>query len=141
MVMTVAVLPPTARLPPIKTLNAAPLALLHDAVQYLQSIYNPEIRSSRRININHKSAPKTPPTGSGSESAHAYAYDIITPSSDDKATESMRADDAFEHAYAVRWLTALIAQKTTLCEDDGTAQDSELELERLVQSAAALLAV
>jgi len=140
MVMTVAVLPPTARLPPIKTLNAAPLALLHDAVQYLQSIYNPEIRSSRRISINRKSAPKTPPTRSGSESAHAYAHDI-TPSSDDKATESMRADDAFEHAHAVRWLTALIARKTTLCEDDGTAQDSELELERLLQSAAALLAV
>ena len=48
---------------------------------------------------------------------------ILGPTDDagpnDEATmESIRAD-AFERAYAVRWLTALVAQKTT---DDGAAE-------------------
>lgn len=83
--------------------------------------------------------------------------------SNDEAMESIR-NDAFEHAYAVRWLTALVAQKTTLrghdvdpdVEVDASASktdrsapteqqpdgaDSEEEEAALVQSAAALLAV
>jgi predicted nicotinamide N-methyase len=56
--------------------------------------------------------------------------------------ESIRAD-TFEDAYAVRWLTALVAQKTTLrCDDeDDGASPPDPEVETLVQSAAALLAV
>ena len=137
------VLPPTARLPPIKTINNVPLALLHEAIQYLQNVYNPEIHTSRRIIIknDHGSvpAPRTTPTG-----------EKVQPEA-----ESTRLD-AYEHAYVVRWLTALIAQKTISCDDDANKMDNDEDydddydhedddgapnLESLVQSAAALLAV
>jgi hypothetical protein len=66
--------------------------------------------------------------------------------------ESIRVD-AFEQVYVVRWLTALVAQKTTLHDDDDDdendyvydhddhEQNSAANLESLVQSAAALLAI
>ena len=64
--------------------------------------------------------------------------------------ESIRID-AFEQAYVVRWLTALIAQKTTLhgdddendyvYDDDYHDQNGAANVESLVQSAAALLAI
>jgi hypothetical protein len=137
--MTVVVLSPTARLPPIKTLNTAPIELLHEALQYLQTIYNPEIRTSRRI--NHGSAPRT-----STEPIYDYDYDYDAGSNDDKAVGDIRTD-AFEHAYAVRWLTALVAQ-TTLRSDVDTDADANADdtvqpdlLEPLIQSAAALLAV
>jgi predicted nicotinamide N-methyase len=85
--------------------------------------------------------------------------------SNDDAIESIR-NDAFEHAYAVRWLTTLVAQKTTLRghDDDNdhdvnlnvevevsastskpdkaaTEPDPDPEEDTLMQSAAALLAV
>ncbi|KAI0002148.1 hypothetical protein BJV74DRAFT_876614 [Russula compacta] len=138
--MTVAALPPTARLPPITTLKSVPIGVLHEAIQYLQSVYNPEIRSSRRI-INHGSTPRRP-TGGPIHDAGSNANNDR-----DKSMESIRAD-AFEHTYAVRWLTALVAQMTTTLGDadaDDTAPStsisSDLELEPLLQSAAALLAV
>jgi len=128
-VTMVAVLPPTARLPPIKALNDTPVGLLHEAIRYLQSVYNPEIRSSRRI--NHDSAQRR---------THSATGPTNDAGPNDEATmESIRAA-AFEHAYAVRWLTALVAQKTnkvTAVVDDGAEPDAEA----LVQSAAALLAV
>jgi predicted nicotinamide N-methyase len=59
--------------------------------------------------------------------------------------------DAFEQAYVVRWLTALVAQKTTVHDDndendyvydhDHHDQNGAANLESLVQSAAALLAI
>jgi hypothetical protein len=144
--MTLTILPPTARLPPIKTLNGVPLELLHEAIQYLQIVYNPEIHSSRRIfidNNNHGSipAPRMTPTG-GRRPIH-----------DKPVMESIRVD-AFEQAYVVRWLTALVAQKTTLHDDDDDDDENDYvydhdrhdqniaaNLESLVQSAAALLAI
>ena len=160
--MTVAgVLPPTARLPPIKTLKDTQVGLLLEAIQYLQSVYNPEIRSSRRI--THDSAPRT-------RRNHMATGPTSDAGSNDDAIESIR-NDAFEHAYAVRWLTTLVAQKTTLRgHDDDNDHDAnpdvEVEVdaskpdmagrfatepdpdpdpdpdeETLVQSAAALLAV
>jgi SAM-dependent methyltransferase len=42
--------------------------------------------------------------------------------SNDEAMESIR-NDAFEHAYAVRWLTALVAQKTTLRGHDDDVEN------------------
>ena len=137
------VLPLTARLPPIKTLNNTSVGLLHEAIQYIQNVYNPEIRSSRRI--NYDSAPRRMQLVAGPSTSDART-------SDDEAMESIRAD-TFEHAYAVRWLTALVAQKTTLrCDDDvadANKTDDEVdraspldpEVETLVQSAAAMLAV
>ena len=108
------VLPPTSRLPPIKALGTVPVEQLHEAIQYLQAIYNPEIRSSRRVTR---------------QSRPAHNADADTTAS----REAVRAD-TFEHAYAIRWLTAFIAQATTTI----TTTDA---LEPLVQSAAALLAI
>ena len=155
------VLPPTARLPPIRTLKDTQVGPLHEAIQYLQSVYNPEIRSSRRINHDY-AAPRT-------RRNHMAAGPTSDGGSNDEAMESIR-NDAFEHAHAVRWLTALVAQKTTLRghDDDnnhdvnldveadasasaskpdkvvdraGTEPDPNSDEEALVQSAAALLAV
>jgi hypothetical protein len=153
--MTAAVLPPTARLPPIKTLNDSPVGLLHEAIQYLQNVYNPEIRSSRRI--GHDSIPRM-----HTETAPRSTSDPGT--NYDETIELIRAD-TFEHAHVVRWLTALVAQKTTLRSDDnddhvdadvhvdntdankidddvdGASSSPDRDVEALVQSAAALLAV
>ena len=41
-VMTLTVLPPTARLPPIKTLNDVPLKLLHEAIHTSKSFTTPK---------------------------------------------------------------------------------------------------
>ncbi|KAH9046827.1 putative methyltransferase-domain-containing protein [Lactarius hengduanensis] len=101
----IVVLPPTSRLPPIKALGTIPVGLLHEAIQYLQAIYNPEICGSRRVSR-------------GADTTASW--------------DAVRAD-AFEHVYAIRWLTALIAQATTHADADG--------VETLVQSAAALLAI
>lgn len=123
-----AVLPPTARLPPIKALGTVPIGLLHEAIQYLQAIYNPEICGSRRVVT--RGACRSGP-------AHNTDTDTDTGPSDTAASswEAVRVD-AFEHTYAMRWLTALIARATTtyLRPDSDT-------MEPLVQSAAALLAV
>jgi len=50
--------------------------------------------------------------------------------SNDEAMESIR-NDAFEHAHAVRWLTALVAQKTTLRghDDDDDNHDVNLDVD------------
>ena len=113
------VLPPTSRLPPIKALGTVPVGQLHEAIQYLQTIYNPEIRSSRRV------------TRGSRQSRPAYNADADTTAS----WETVRAD-TFEHAYAIRWLTAFIAQATTT-----TTTTTTEALEPLVESAAALLAI
>jgi SAM-dependent methyltransferase len=123
------VLPPTSRLPPIKALGAVPVGELHEAIQYLQTIYNPEIRSSRRVTrVARQSRP--------AHNADADTEPNDTTQDTSASWEAVRAD-AFEHAYAIRWLTALIAQTTTtttLLHDTDT-------IEPLVQSAAALLAI
>jgi Lysine methyltransferase len=150
--MTQTVLPPTSRLPPIKTLNEVPLGHLHEAIQYLQIVYNPEIHTSRRIDNNNNygssPAPKMTPT-KGKKPIHDAELMIDKSVMESSEFESIRVD-AFEQTYAVRWLTALIAQKTTLHDDndndyikdhDHHDQNSAANLELLVQSAAALLAI
>ena len=153
--MTLTVLPPTVRLPSIKTLNEVPLRLLHEAIQYLQIVYNPEIHTSRRIIINdnknnHESSPTLKMTPTRGRPIHD------SESMNDKSVmESLELEstrvDAFEQAYVVRWLTALVAQKTTLHNDDDENdyvydydhrdQTNAANQESLVQSAAALLAI
>jgi Lysine methyltransferase len=151
MTLTV-LLPPTARLPPIKTLNDVPLGLLHEAIQYLQIVYNPEIHTSRRIIINNNNhgpspAPKMTPTRGRRPIHDAESMNDNKAAMESPELESIRVD-AFEHekAYVVRWLTALVAKKTTLHDDycydhDHDDQNSAANLESLVQSAAALLAI
>ncbi|KAH9006108.1 putative methyltransferase-domain-containing protein [Lactarius hatsudake] len=116
----VIVLPPTSRLPPIKALGTMPVGPLHEAIQYLQVIYNPEICGSRRISR-------------GACRRELPAHNTDTRPSDTTASWDAVRADAFEHAYAIRWLTALIAQGTTHADADA--------VETLVQSAAALLAI
>ncbi|KAH9036174.1 hypothetical protein EDB85DRAFT_2073287 [Lactarius pseudohatsudake] len=116
----IVVLPPTSRLPPIKALGTIPVGLLHEAIQYLQAIYNPEICGSRRVSR-------------GACRRERPAHNTDTGPSDTTASWDAVRADAFEHAYAIRWLTALIAQATTHADADG--------VETLVQSAAALLAI
>ncbi|KAI0302405.1 hypothetical protein B0F90DRAFT_1816604 [Multifurca ochricompacta] len=91
----VIIIPPTTKLPPIKTLKAIPVRLLHEAIQHLKALYSPETRSSRCT-------------------IHAKGL-IYNTGPNGKAMEAIRAD-AYEHAhaYAMRWLTAFIAQTTAL---------------------------
>ncbi|KAI9441693.1 hypothetical protein H4582DRAFT_1404606 [Lactarius indigo] len=129
--MTAVVLPPTSRLPPIKALGTVPVGLLHEAIQYLQAIYNPEIHGSRCVS-----------RGACRRERPAHNTDTDTGPSDTTldataSWDTVRAD-AFEHAYAIRWLTALIAQATTTTI---TAHSDTGAVEPLVQSAAALLAI
>ncbi|KAN0127376.1 hypothetical protein V8E53_014808 [Lactarius tabidus] len=125
------VLPPTSRLPPIKALGTVPVGELHEAIQYLQTIYNPEIRSSRRVTrVARQSRP------AHNADADTEPNDTTQDTSASWAREAVRAD-AFEHAYAIRWLTALIAQTTTTT----TLPHDTDTIEPLVQSAAALLAI
>ena len=131
----VVVLPPTSRLPHIKTLGTVPVGQLYQAIQYLHTIYNPEIRGSRRV--TRGAFGQAPP-------AHNTDADADADGPSDTAAASSSWDairaDAFEHAYAIRWLTALVAQATTttLCNVDA---DADGAMESLVQSAAALLAI
>ncbi|KAI0251189.1 hypothetical protein BJV78DRAFT_1347134 [Lactifluus subvellereus] len=157
--MTTIVLPPTAQLPPIKTLKTVPVGQLQEAIQYLKCVYNPEIRSSRRITVAHgplpsPERPRARARRAASHESNAGPGDSIN----NKAVEAIRAD-AFEHAYAMRWLTALVSQTTNLQDDhdhdhdhdhdvDGADADADADrnnapllLEPLVQSAAALLAM
>ena len=145
--MTLAVLPPTARLPPIKTLNDVSLEHLHETIQYLQLVYNPEIRTSRRIIINNNHGSSLAPRVTHTE-GRRLIHDVES-MNDEVVMESIRVD-TFEHAYVVRWLIALVAQKTALYDDDESDyvynhdhhdQKSAADLESLVQSAAALLAI
>lgn len=149
--MTLTILPPTARLPPIRTLNDVPLGLLHEAIQYLQIVYNPEIHTSRRIIINNKKHESSPAPKTTATRGRRPIHDKATTESSE--LESIRVDAfEFEQLYVVRWLTALIAQKTTLQDDeddkneydydhDHHDQNNAANLESLVQSAAALLAI
>jgi predicted nicotinamide N-methyase len=128
--MAMSILPPTAQLPPIKSLKTVPVAQLHEAIQYLRNIYNPEIRCSRRVRCHQSSQNGSNTRGPSDDN-------------EDKAMEAIRAD-AFEHAYAMRWLTALISQTTlttTTLHKDECEYDYDYDREPLVQSAAALLAV
>src|SRR6266478_2177329 len=159
--MTLTVLPPTARLPPIKTVNNVPLGLLHEAIQYLQIVYNPEIHTSRRIiinNDNHGSVPasRTTPTRGKRRTYEAESKNNDKAMIESSELESIRVDE-FERTYVVRWLTTLVAQKATSHNDDDDDgmkktdyhengydhddQNSAPDLESLVQSAAALLAI
>ncbi|KAI0266473.1 hypothetical protein BC834DRAFT_130239 [Gloeopeniophorella convolvens] len=108
------ILPPTGQLPPIKKLGKLPTELLLEAIQYLQAVYNPVVCSSRRTTRQEHHARKD--------------SDVVG----SKALDSIRAD-AFEHAHAMRWLIALIAQATLRADADA--------IEPLVHAAAALLAL
>ncbi|KAI0056228.1 hypothetical protein BV25DRAFT_1788636, partial [Artomyces pyxidatus] len=100
--------PPTTHLPPIGKIRFSSIDTLLESLKYLRLIYNPEVRGSRRINRS-KLTPRP----------------LSTISPDTSALDALRAD-AFERTYALRWLTAVVAQ----CADDA-----------VLDAAAALLAL
>ena len=96
--------PPTERLPPIARIATFTTTQLFESVQYLQSLYRPQVRGSRRRRQDD----------------------------DHKVVRS----DAFERAYAIRWLTALIAQLEARTSSDPPTDDTDT----LIQQVASLLA-
>ena len=109
-------LPPTSQLPPIKSISTHPIDSLERSLHFLRLIYNPNVRgSSRRKSL------KRP--GNASEEL------------------STLQSDPFERSYAIKWLTALIAQ-CEIQEEGAEAESSDVRAkEDLVEEAAALLAM
>jgi predicted nicotinamide N-methyase len=110
---------PTIFLPPIKKISSSSLECLNECVNYLRVLYNPPVRGSRRIHALLE--PRKSALASEIES-HTLA-NIGT--------------DTFERAYAIRWLTALVAhadaiEQGSLGLSSGTG---------VIEQAAALLAV
>ncbi|KAG5641707.1 hypothetical protein DXG03_004411, partial [Asterophora parasitica] len=114
--------PPSARLPPIRTISSQPVEELSDAIAFLRHIYNPEVRGSRRSRPNQTNRL---PSGK-------------SPSLN--GLDDLRAD-AFERSYAIRWLTALVAQAELWdSESDAIGSSQSISREALLQASASLLA-
>jgi len=128
--------PPTIYLPPIAKIASFSATQLLDALTYLRSLYQPEIRGSRR-----KRARVPRFGGNEKQLLHREA------DSEDHVISS----DPFEHSYAMRWLTALIAQLEVWQEllhsgdvslDNAAKQRPTFaDMEALFQQAASLLAI
>ncbi|KAK0479052.1 putative methyltransferase-domain-containing protein [Armillaria luteobubalina] len=86
------IIPPTARLPPIKKITSQSPQELSQCLIYLRSIYNPPFRGSKRRRSDRKT-------------------DL-----DLDASDKWRSD-SFERSYAIRWLTALVSQVEFLEEE------------------------
>ncbi|KAJ8588364.1 hypothetical protein M405DRAFT_819839 [Rhizopogon salebrosus TDB-379] len=127
--------PPTIYLPPIAKIASFSTAQLLDALTYLRSLYYPEVRGSRRKRVR---APEI----SGNQKLHLHE--------DDSEAHAIRSD-TFERSYAMRWLTALIAQLEVWQElwhsgdvylDDVVKPGPTFtHIEELFQQAASLLAI
>ncbi|KAI0738648.1 hypothetical protein C8Q80DRAFT_1222471 [Daedaleopsis nitida] len=113
-------LPPSARLPPVRQIADQPIDVLINLVEDLRVLYNPPVRGQRRLN-RRKSLKQNPGDLSCVE------------------TEEQLRTDEFERAHAVRWLTGLVAQSSMF---EGSLADDEThaKLDRLICSASALIA-
>ncbi|KAI0640697.1 hypothetical protein C8Q79DRAFT_921059 [Trametes meyenii] len=103
---------PSTRLPPIRRIHEHSLGFLENLVDYLRTLYNPPLHGIRRI--DGKSKAKT----------------VIHSRQGDEDLAHLRADE-FERAYALRWLTGLIAQASLIQE----------KVDVLIHKAASLLAI
>ena len=127
--MTRAVLlPPSARLPPLKRIGELPIDTVVTLLDYLRVIYSPPVRGTRRVERKDRLA---------------NARDA---SEQEDPLALLRADE-FERAHAVRWLTGLISRATLLqtnpedepgCDPPGVIED---KVDALVRAAASLIAV
>lgn len=132
--------PPTSRLPPIAKIAAFTSTQLFDSLQYLQSLYRPQVRGSRR---------RRRPLLEGNSLRSLSGHD-----NDDVQRVQF---DAFERTYAIRWLTALIVQlevrssltptttPTPIDTDTDIRSSSDpnlraVDTDTLIQQAASLLA-
>jgi predicted nicotinamide N-methyase len=115
-------LPPTAYLPPIRTIKHASGERIEEALEYIRNIYIPAIRGSRWIGQRRVFGPPN------SECA------LIPPSlpSSNTINHEDLAEDTFERTYAIRWLTAL----TSLLSSDDTSVP-----EPIIYATASLLAL
>ncbi|KAG2049963.1 hypothetical protein BDR06DRAFT_960827 [Suillus hirtellus] len=128
--------PPTTYLPPIAKIASFSVTQLLDALTYLQSLYYPEVRGSRRKRVQA-------PVSNGEQKLRLRHED-------DSELQAIRSD-AFERSYSIRWLTTLIAQlevwqdlshsKAFSLDDLGTPEPTLAYTEILVQQAASLLAI
>ncbi|OJA12362.1 hypothetical protein AZE42_04334 [Rhizopogon vesiculosus] len=133
--MTV-ICPPTIYLPPIAKIASFSAAQLLDALTYLRSLYQPEVRGSHR---KHVRAPEVKETRKF-HLRHEF----------DSEVHVIRSD-AFERSYAMRWLTALIAQlevwqellhsKDTSLDNVAKPEPTFAHTEALFQQAASLIAI
>ncbi|KAH9923829.1 uncharacterized protein B0H18DRAFT_955682 [Fomitopsis serialis] len=125
---------PSTYLPPIGKIQTYSAEDLTKAVRYLRLIYNPDVRGIRRVD-RHR--PQNNPT--------EFAASLKSGShpSSDPIFEALRSD-AFERAYAIRWLTALVSQVYKLlasADEDADEPAGTPSLEALLQQASALLAI
>lgn len=127
--MTITATAPTSQLPPISRIHQYPPEDLSRSLRYLRQIYNQEVRGIRRI--GRKPSPKAVAT------LHGGAAD--TPETD-RNLDTLRSD-SFERSYAIRWLTALVAQSYRLLDSAGEDSTDTVQREALIQDAASLLAI
>lgn len=120
-------LPPTSYLHPIKEISSKDFATINASICYLRSIYNPEVRGSRR----QKDSQRRDPAG-GTANVHP-----VTPKRMN-ALHHLRTD-SFERAYAIKWLTALIALLSG--DDDDFVAVGTQEKEQILHDTASLLAL
>lgn len=112
--------PPTTRLPRITRISETPLQELLSSVSFLRTLYNPEVRGTRR---------RKPASTASVEHART---------NDSKDGIGNLRSDAFEKSYAIRWLTALLARSDTLSAAGDESED--VMKSKLIESAASLLA-
>ncbi|KAG2134153.1 putative methyltransferase-domain-containing protein [Suillus bovinus] len=130
--------PPTTYLPPIAKIASFSATQLLDALTYLQSLYHPEVRGSRRKRAQV-------PMSNGEQNLRLRHED------DGQLELHAIRSDAFERSYSIRWLTTLIAQlevwqdlshsKKVSLDDLGIPGHSLAHTEMIVQQAASLLAI
>ena len=138
--MTIAVSAPSTHLPSIGRIQTYSAEDLAKAVCYLRLIYNPDVRGIRRVDRReHTTQEPSPPTSL----AHTLKPGSFHPSNSLNADLETLRSDAFERAYAIRWLTALVSQVYQLLEvdDDAATEVTAPALEALLQQASALLAI
>lgn len=105
---------PTTLLPPISKIASSSPELLLDALCYLRQVYTPDVRGSRRI----KKVSADHDLSLGPQVDHFLPNDIQS--------------DAYERAYAMRWLTALVSHASALELD---SDDTESNVPSSSQSA------
>jgi len=149
---------PTSQLPPIAKIRLSTVKDLEDAMLYLRVLYNPEVRAMRRIRKRTYFPIPTIPSDSGVGTDNSLSSESFSSSAFSSIPEETSADvirsDEFERSYAMKWLTALVSQSELLhlsddtedsdhpSEDPLVAQDiTHVQWERLIQDAAALLAI
>jgi predicted nicotinamide N-methyase len=110
---------PTIFLPPIKKIPSSSLECLNECVSYLRALYNPPVRGSRRIH------------------AHLEPRKSALASETENHTLANIGTDTFERAYAIRWLTAIVAHADAI-EQGSFGLSSGTSV---IEQAAALLAI